>query len=1108
MRRKHKLRRIVKQVGLMGAGILVLSTIGTSVIYAAGVMNINYTGILPNGLKTTAKGTIRSIDDISNGNLKVKLTTKSEDDPKKLNDYVVKGALQVNANSSFKLLSGKPVESAQNNYRFDPKDKNSPMPSVLITNIGETKAGQKIDAVWTMTSFNKPDGESKYSQEKTMDVVDEDVQAEANKMRNVKDTESKTLGKLAEQQGLAGTQTKQTDTESAERHDETNDDDKAKEDSSKAAKNQVESQSIKTDKSEQTKADSKTSEAETKAVNNSYVRMSVGQGGALSVNMREMGGVDYTVKFYKAGTRTPLNLLMYPVVNDIDYSQVFGIKNATLLGHGSNITSPDGNTLVSDSSGTDGLVDFPNGGGVYQSFGSELNVHYNSKGLNGVNIGVNGFDLLGSYGSVKNIEVSKPDFGPVKIPKAKWEIDEKDFKPGKEVKASFVQPINHLDKDINHRYKNWETTLTVPQAIKQAKIKMVDAQGNAIPTTQKDLGNQRYQLSVSSETMKKLRFAGETYHFEITGQLDDQLVDQTVLAFKADTNIDGIKDTIQYKTKPIEHKSSVKLHFKFKGTNQEIAKAKEIKVGYGKPWQVKLKELKGYTLDKQNSAKLSGDKVNFKNKEITLFYEPKAQKLQVNYLTEDGKSLGKNDVKTKYHEIYGTSSKDIDDVYSLITEKLPKNAAGFINDRDEKVNYYYRKTRGYWVELNYGAQAITRVDYHGNIRSNGIEYNDGEIITLVNTENGVDVQHDRKGQGALTDKPLGIGQSTTFRAANGDIIKITVNSSQQAMIYRDSFGYKMKTDINQGNITNTTGVYNGGETLAQEYIDVVNGVTGTKISRQIKDYSQDGYTATSEAVTKGKGQRNTSAVNTAGTSFKRSAKVVSATPKVAQFSMPVNDEVADDDEIALEITDPKLEYTDELKGSADQVGEKSNQFGAGPTGDIVDDQRANQNLTGKQEVKVYKGKQLVKQGQIKNGEKLKIEAIEDVPDKQGNKQDSQSAEKRKSNPAKQAGKSTVEHHPNKQPKPQGEPKHNSNAKAGSASDNANPKPTMPTDAKGNSAEKGSNFEKRSGFLPKMGWNRATWLTVLGSVILSFLAVFVISRFVWKKYKDHGGKGNA
>ncbi|ELA07056.1 cell surface protein precursor () [Weissella ceti NC36] len=954
-------------VSLLALGTSQFLSFSQLIVHGAGQpISVNHQSVLPNGVKTDIRGTISSINDLSNGNVKVKLITQSEADPKELDDILLDGALQFGGNSQLIVEKGNASQNNATSVSFDPQDKGA-LPQVLFTNVGTTKSGQNVDLGWEVTKYRKPKDESRLT-------------------------------------------------------------------------------------------------------------LRVGDQGALHASMRQLGGIESRLTFYHAGTKKPINLMMFPAINDIDYSQAFKLSNATLLGAGSNITAGPNGLMLSDPTPVNGLADFPLGGLLYQYYGSELLTMYNSLHADDVEPASNGYDIFGAFGTIKSIEVAKPDFGEVKIPKASWKYTDKALKANDDVAIELVQPINALDKDINHRYENWETKFTLPEKLNDAKIELVDNNGNVVPTTQKKLSDGRYQVVVTPETMKTLGFKGETYRFKITGKVDGKITDQTTWQFVADTNIDKIKDTIATKTKPIENKATVTVRYLRKDTTEEIAKTQTAKFGYGKPWEIKLgKDVTGYILDAENAAKLSGQIVDFHEKNIDLVYIPREQNLTVNFMLEDGTPLGKTDVPAFYNELYGSSANDIDDIYSLVVEKLPENAAGLLKSENENVNYTYRKTRGYWVELNYGAQAITRMDYRGNIRSNGIDYNDGELITLVNDkDNALIVQHDVERQGGISQQSLTPGQSVDVKLTTGDKVTVSLDDQGTAKIFRDSAYYDMTSEIKQGNWTNTTRIFTGDKKLVEEQITTMNGVSGEIISRTTKQIS-DGYTVQAEVVTKEQGQPNTKAINVPGTEFKRSVKL-SGKPQTALAALaPVSDTEVQELPIENEAADPVFTPEDTVSGAAEMPVNDENKFDENaPQGDLIDDERAMKNLTDQNKVSVFKDGKLLKEGTIPNGQQLTVEELEE-PKPEAKNDDKAKDAKPSDTSSKHADTPQVD-----------------------------PNISITPDENGNitTQEPWNPLSKTSGQLPGTGWVSNAWVKAAGVVLLIILILAGFVMLMRRGGKNH------
>lgn len=108
-------------------------------------MTINSQGTLGNGLQYQAKGTIASIDDISNGNLTANLLVNSGESPDTVKNLLLDGALQMNSDSTYTVESGTISAQTGNSYTFSVNSTNRNLPSLLITDVGQTQAGTKLD---------------------------------------------------------------------------------------------------------------------------------------------------------------------------------------------------------------------------------------------------------------------------------------------------------------------------------------------------------------------------------------------------------------------------------------------------------------------------------------------------------------------------------------------------------------------------------------------------------------------------------------------------------------------------------------------------------------------------------------------------------------------------------------------------------------------------------------------------------------------------------------------------------------------------------------------------------------------------------------------------
>lgn len=449
-----------------------------------------------------------------------------------------------------------------------------------------------------------------------------------------------------------------------------------------------------------------------------------------------------------------------------------------------------------------------------------------------------------------NVNYQYYELSDLVIPQGSWQINDSSYQVGKKITATFNQPVNNFN--IPYRYSNWETTLTLPSDFVSPTIQVLDNTGKSVTAQIDNLGNNQYKATISPDTMAALAFNGETYSFVATGTLNAQLTDQTVLNFNADTVINDTSTNTPYQTNPISHKITVKVKYLRQGSTDSVAKSSIYVFGYGKAWSVPPLAVlpTGYYLDTQTTKDvMSGDKLNFTDKTLTYYYAPIEKNIFVNYYDESGTKIGDNSFKANYLESYTTSAQDIEDTYSLLTNRIPKNATGIVGNTDVTVNYYYRKTKGYWVDLGYHSSGITRLDYHGHIRSNALQYADGQMITLINTKNGILLYQDDK-EGSVMEKEINSGKIETLKVGNNDSITVQVQAMGSAIITRKTPVYTMVTQISKGNFSNTTKIYNG-KTLVEEDSYQANGVKGVLLNQQIKKFISGRYVVTSKKILTG-----------------------------------------------------------------------------------------------------------------------------------------------------------------------------------------------------------------------------------------------------------------
>lgn len=174
----------------------------------------------------------------------------------------------------------------------------------------------------------------------------------------------------------------------------------------------------------------------------------------------------------------------------------------------------------------------------------------------------------------------------------------------------------------------------------------------------------------------------------------------------------------------------------------------------------------------------------------------------------------------------------IDDEYSLLTNQLPENASGVVGNKDVTVTYYYRSTKGHWVTAGEGTRVITRLDYHGHIRSNSINYSDGVILTFLNDSDGYMLYHDTVDEGAVADYPLTAESTQEITLNDQEKVKIIVGTDGIVQFERTMKQLSLNTTIINGNYTHIEKSYSNENKLLEQQSTIINGVTGQIISKE------------------------------------------------------------------------------------------------------------------------------------------------------------------------------------------------------------------------------------------------------------------------------------
>lgn len=153
------------------------------------------------------------------------------------------------------------------------------------------------------------------------------------------------------------------------------------------------------------------------------------------------------------------------------------------------------------------------------------------------------------------------------------------------------------------------------------------------------------------------------------------------------------------------------------------------------------------------------------------------------------------------------------------------------------------------MDLGYGSQRITRLDYHEHIRSNALNYADGQVLTLVNTSDGIDLIQDTVSDGAVSEQEDQTRATATLKISDTDSISVQVLGMGSAILTRTTPTYTMVTTIEKGNFINTTKVYNGNDIIESDDYEA-NGVKGVLTKQQIEQVIDGQYQAQATKILK------------------------------------------------------------------------------------------------------------------------------------------------------------------------------------------------------------------------------------------------------------------
>lgn len=202
-----------------------------------------------------------------------------------------------------------------------------------------------------------------------------------------------------------------------------------------------------------------------------------------------------------------------------------------------------------------------------------------------------------------------------------------------------------------------------------------------------------------------------------------------------------------------------------------------------------------------------------------------------------------------YGDTYTTQASDYDDLYTLVTEKLPNNITGLVTEKPIIVNYYYRPTTGKWVDVGNDSSVLTRTDYKGNVRS---------VSQVYPNETGYSVKFDLNNKQVAittgnskisktdTDKVIKYNTTYSVQPTKGEKIGFKIDKSGSVAVSRTN-GYELiKTNFSKdGKIETTDTKINGDNTISSQK-NVVDGKKSVVTKEQYTQDLGDGYKITAQ----------------------------------------------------------------------------------------------------------------------------------------------------------------------------------------------------------------------------------------------------------------------
>ncbi|MBM7617398.1 hypothetical protein JOC36_000955 [Weissella uvarum] len=400
--------RIHKQCAKIGLIIFtILLAFQTNAVSVLADMHINSHSTLNNGLKIDAEGNISSVNDLTDpSKTKLDITAPANMSDQEFYDMMLKSPICWTPNSSVQVLTGtitNPLPQKKTGYK--PKgttfDLSKGTPSFRLTNVSTTYSGKTVDLIITVNNVHNPKTLSSKTAQQSATIN--------NSINPATHKAATTLSSKAEKSTSSAKNNMTSSSDATSTADSVLTDKEVTTSNKTKVNSESESSKVAEQKSQtQTKTTIATKEAEQNS-DEPQITFSPDKDQSIKSNIKNIEGASISYQFVDHATGKPLNIMVFPAINDIDAYQVYEISNGKAIGYDTNMLTPTNNGgFQANGTAVNGVQDFPNGGALFQYYGDQIQTTFlDPKG--GSNTDWSASGIFGVYGSLRNGTISRPN---------------------------------------------------------------------------------------------------------------------------------------------------------------------------------------------------------------------------------------------------------------------------------------------------------------------------------------------------------------------------------------------------------------------------------------------------------------------------------------------------------------------------------------------------------------------------------------------------------------------------------------------------------------------------------------------------------------------------